>query len=266
MVALSSRTAHAGSSPHDWASPEYVRFWAARTDRYEDERRHRFELMADLIPFPADAPLAILDLGTGYGALTAVLLERFPAARATCVDGSAAMLALLEVRRQSLSGRITTVQADYSRPDWADALAGARFDAVVTSQGLHGQRTRRRALYREIFDLVQPGGCFLNVDLVPAGSLATRERFRAIQIRRRLRRYERAGAPRPTEEEVAAEVDGLAPGQAPAARPRDSWASGDWTEDLRWLRDAGFENVECFWKDLGIALLGGYRPRPAAEE
>jgi len=30
-------------------------------------------------------------------------------------------------------------------------------------------------------------------------------------------------------------------------------------EQLKWLRDAGFENVQCFWDGGRRALVGGFR-------
>ena len=29
-------------------------------------------------------------------------------------------------------------------------------------------------------------------------------------------------------------------------------------DHLQFLRDAGFSQVDCFWKRLGLALVGGY--------
>lgn len=251
------------TSPHEWASPEYIRFWADRTDREEDVRRYRFDLMADLVPDPKGAPISILDIGAGYGALSAVLLERFPAARATCLDGSPAMLALLEERQGPFKGRITRVLADYSQSEWTNALPKAQFDVVVSSQALHGQRERRRTLYAEIYRVVKPEGCFLSADLVPATSESLGLRFRDVEIRRKIRRQEQATRRRPTYDEVAAEIDRLSPGARPADHTR--WRNaGDWIDDLRWLREAGFVDVDCFWKDLRIALIGGYK-REAGE-
>ena len=73
---------------HDWSSKEYVRDWATRQDRYEEERKPQFQMIADAIPFTRDAAIRILDVGAGYGALAQFLLERFPNATAVCQDGS----------------------------------------------------------------------------------------------------------------------------------------------------------------------------------
>ncbi len=246
------------TSPHDWASPEYVQYWAERSDREAGERRYRFNLMADLVPHPEDAPIAILDMGAGYGAVTGVMLEHFPAARATCLDGSEAMLELLGSRQARFKDRITTVFADYSQPDWAERLSGATFDAVVSSQGMHSQRERRRNLYREVFAVLKPGGCFLNVDLVAPSTQHLGDRFRYVEIRRRITRRAQATGRRPSFEEVAAEVDGRRPDGTPALASRQR-GGGDWTDDMLWLREAGFVDVDCFWKELRVCLIGGYR-------
>jgi len=79
---------------HDWSSKEYVRDWATSQDRYEDERRPQFQMIADAIPFSRDAAIQILDMGAGYGALTQFLLEQFPSATALCQDGSDEMAKL----------------------------------------------------------------------------------------------------------------------------------------------------------------------------
>src|SRR5207249_9756290 len=90
---------------HDWSSKEYVRNWATRQDRYEDERRPQFQMIADAIPFTRDAAIQILDMGAGYGALTQFLLEQFPNATALCQDGSEEMAELGRRRMAKWKGR-----------------------------------------------------------------------------------------------------------------------------------------------------------------
>ena len=54
----------------------------------------RNEMMAALVaaaPFAPDEPIKILELGSGEGLLAAALLERFPGASLTALDGSESM-------------------------------------------------------------------------------------------------------------------------------------------------------------------------------
>jgi len=76
-----------------------------------------------------DAPLSILDLGTGSGAIVCALLSELPAARAVAVDLScqACAAAAENLARCGLSDR-----ASVMRGRWAEALS-ARFDIIVSN-------------------------------------------------------------------------------------------------------------------------------------
>jgi len=152
---------------HDWSSKEYVRDWATSQDRYEDERRPQFQTIADAIPFSRDAAIQILDMGAGYGALTQFLLEQFPSATALCQDGSDEMAKLGRRRMAKWKDRFDYVIADFSKLGWSGAIHGS-FDAVVSTIAIHNVRIPAiiEAIYKEVFQLVNPGGCFLNLDLV----------------------------------------------------------------------------------------------------
>ena len=152
---------------HDWSSKEYMRDWATRQDRYEDERRPQFQMIADAIPFTRNAAIQILDMGAGYGALTQFLLEQFPNATALCQDGSEEMAKLGRQRMAKWKGRVDYVIADFSKPGWSRAIHGS-FDAIVSTIAIHNVRVPGiiEAIYRELFQLLKPGGCFLNLDLV----------------------------------------------------------------------------------------------------
>jgi SAM-dependent methyltransferase len=152
---------------HDWSSEEYVHDWAMRQDRYEDERRPQFQTIADAIPFARDAAIEILDVGGGYGALTQFLLEQFPNTTALCQEGSEEMAKLGRRRMAKWKGRFDYVIADFSKPGWSRAIHG-NFDAAVSTIAIHNVRVPGiiEAIYKEVFQLVKPGGCFLNLDLV----------------------------------------------------------------------------------------------------
>jgi release factor glutamine methyltransferase len=76
-----------------------------------------------------DAPLSILDLGAGSGAIACALLSELPAARAVAVDLSqdACAATTANLARCGLSDRAAVV-----RGRWAEALQ-ARFDLIVSN-------------------------------------------------------------------------------------------------------------------------------------
>jgi tRNA (cmo5U34)-methyltransferase len=151
---------------HDWSSKKYVADWAARQDCYEDERRPQFQMIADAIPFARDVAIRILDVGAGYGALTQFLLDQFPNATALCQDGSEEMVNLGRRRMAKWKGRVDYVIADFSKRGWSRAIDGS-FDAAVSTIAIHNVRVPDiiEGIYKEVFQLLKPGGCFLNLDL-----------------------------------------------------------------------------------------------------
>lgn len=152
-------------SHHDWNSPDYVSQWAEHQDEGEVDRQEPFRLMAKTIPYDQEAPIKILDLGAGYGALTQFLLNYFSKATAVCQDGSEEMAKLGCNRMDYLEGRFSYVLCDFSERGWSRMLKGP-FEAVVSSIALHNVRAPKivRSIYRELFPLVKSRGCFLNYD------------------------------------------------------------------------------------------------------
>ena len=150
---------------HDWDSRSYVSRWAERQDEREVDREEPFRLMAKILPYDREAPINILDVGAGYGALAQFLLKYFSNATALCQDGSEEMAKLGRKRMKHLKGRFKYVLCDFSKQGWSRKVKGP-FEAVVSSIAIHNVRSPDiiRAIYGEIFSLVKSGGCFLNFD------------------------------------------------------------------------------------------------------
>jgi len=151
--------------PHNWTSSEYVSKWAKGQDPKEIKRQEAFSLLADTIPYEKSAPIKILDMGAGYGALTKFLLERFPNATAICQDGSEEMAKLGRERMKHLTGRFEYVLCDFGKHGWSKLVPGP-FEAIVSSIAIHnvGSPNNIRGIYEDTYTLVKPGGCFLNFD------------------------------------------------------------------------------------------------------
>jgi tRNA (cmo5U34)-methyltransferase len=214
---------------HHWHSPSYVADWINDDVTRDEERRPLLRRVAALIPPAAGGSLRVLDVGGGYGALSAEVLHQRPEARVVLQDYSEAMLAQARKRLARLGGRVSYALVDMTEPGWTSNLGGP-FDAVVSALAIHNLDDVEaiQRVYRDIFNLLRPGGCLFNSDLLfPAG-----------------------------------------PGLADLYR-RDPTRDPRWDvyvhpagleAQLGWLRDAGFSEVDCVWKDLGQGLLWGLRP------
>ncbi|WP_369217284.1 class I SAM-dependent methyltransferase [Streptomyces flavofungini] len=114
------------------------------------------------LPLPT-GPRHIVDLGSGTGAGTFALLDRFPDAYVTAVDASAAHLKRLRDKACALGveDRVRTVQADLDAPSWPDLGSP---DLVWASASMHHMAQPEQAL-RAVHDALAPGGLFAVVEL-----------------------------------------------------------------------------------------------------
>ena len=110
---------------HDWASRDYVLEWAERQDATKPHREPAFGVIAVTIPFKKDARIKILDIGSGYGALTHYLLSQFGNGQAVCHDGSAEMLELGRQLLAKFKGRVKFIQSDLSKPGCSKKFCSA---------------------------------------------------------------------------------------------------------------------------------------------
>jgi tRNA (cmo5U34)-methyltransferase len=244
---------------HDWHSPEYVREWMAGKEAESAERRAEFEMLANCIPYPREAPIRILDVGAGWGPLTSLLLELFPAAEATLLDYSRAMLDEARGYLTRYQDRTRFVVGDLYRPGaFAAAVeaAGGPFDAVVACCCFHNIEPDAHIprLYRELRGAVASGGCFLNLDNVGTDGPILADVYHRIRVERRRQRRLAATGTLPSYAEVDAELRARGGGNhEPSARSVG--------QQLAWLSEVGFDVVECFWREGNDALLGGYVAR-----
>ena len=181
--------------------------------------------------------------------MTQLMFGVYPGAEAVLVDFSEPMLERAQVRLGGSGKRWSAVRADLADGAWTRALPPGGFAAAVSSYAIHHLvPERKRGLFAELFGLLEPGGLFVNMDVVTIegplqGVFDEEMASRAIHAE-----HERRGAR--TDEEVAAQFVG----DEDEDRP-------DSAEDqLQWLREAGFADVELHFKWAEGAVYGGVRP------
>lgn len=207
-------------SQNEYATAQHALKYLARADKIA----HRTKGEAALLEFLPAQPRRILDLGTGDGRLLALARIGRAGADAVALDFSPTMLDAARQRfRDHDKVRLVAHDLEAPLPDLG------RFDAVISSFAIHHvPHERKRALYAEIHALLEPGGVFCNLEHVASPTPALHAGFlRALGL-------------------TEADED-----------PSNKLAPVEL--QLGWLREIGFQEVDCHWKWRELALLSGTR-------
>jgi len=201
-----------------WTSSDHVRHYLEHADQIS----HRTEGEAALLEFIPPGTRRILDLGTGDGRVLALVRQQHPETEAVAVDFSPAMLEAVK-KRFAGDSRVTVIEHNMDSP----LPVLGKFDAVLSSFAIHHlAHERKRALYAEIFGMLNTGAVFCNLEHVASPTPRLHEEF-----------LRRIGFTVETED--------------PSNKLLDV------ETQLRWLREIGFTDVDCHWKWRELALLTG---------
>lgn len=231
-----------------WKSDRGVSFWVATA---EDRERHRGEqrrLMAQLLPFGDDDRFTFVDLGAGTGAAARAVLDRYPAATTILAEYSPQMIEEGDRALEGYRGRYRYVEFDLATGPWPDDIPG-QVDAVITSMCVHHlPDPRKQELFGEVLARLAPGGWFLNFDPVatedPVVQAAWQRAGDRLDPAAAVKRHHRT----PEEQQ---RYDNHVRHMSPLPH------------QLEFLRAAGFEAIDVYWKQLDHVIYGGRRPATA---
>ena len=207
----------------EWQTIEHALAYLARADKLP-HRTEGEKVLLEQIPSKAKR---VLDLGTGDGRLLALVKLHNPSVEGVALDFSDPMIEQAK-KRFANDKYVTIVKHDFSHPLLEGQLGC--FDAVVSSLAIHHlTHTRKKQLYQEIFNLLNPKGIFCNLEHVSSATENLHIKFLA--------------------------ATGLTPKtEDPSNKLLDV------ETQLQWLRKIGFVDVDCAWKWLELALLMGFKP------
>ncbi len=194
-----------------------------------------------------------LDLGCGDGVLGRAVFSHYHSATGIFADFSEPMLkaALEALENSSYDNKV--VKIDYGDPGWIDeVLQWAPFDLVVSGFSIHHQSDeRKRAVFEEVYNLLAPGGLFLNLEHVASPTRWIEEAFEDLFIDSLLKFNRESGETKSREELKTTwlnrrdkEINILAPVE----------------RQVEWLREIGYSDTDCYFKIFELALFGGRKP------
>jgi tRNA (cmo5U34)-methyltransferase len=187
-----------------------------------------------LIARPA-GPRRILDLGAGTGLLARHVLATYPDAELTLLDGAPAML---DQARAALGDRHSFVVGDLGDP-----LPGDGYCAAVSALAIHHlDDAGKRALFARVHDAVAPGGLFVNAEQVAGPTPLFDDLYASWH-------------------ESSSRALGASDADWAGAKERMAHdQTADVESHLRWLREAGFADADCLFKDYRFAVMVARRP------
>ncbi len=195
-----------------------------------------YTTVLEVIPFNLDDRFRVLDLGAGTGLLSQLLAQRFPRARIQLMDISAAMLAKAKERLAKAPAEVQFVTGDYT------AGLGGEFEVVVSSLSIHHLADELKArLFYDILAVLTRGGLFINADQVLGATPEIDRRYRETWLHK-------------------VRASGIAPTELTAAMERmkeDRMAT--LANQLAWLRQAGFGEVNCWYQNFSFAVFSGIK-------
>jgi tRNA (cmo5U34)-methyltransferase len=230
----------------EWNSKQVVDHHLRAADALIPGRRETLSIVAGLATASFSDEPRVLDIGCGYGDVTAELIEMSPLASVCMVDFSDEMLQQAKERFGSNS-RVNIIKHDLNS-GIPGRLKSGKFDAVVSCHALHHVEYKNKVgLYAEIRQILDKDGLFINGDRFTGESPVIREwefdnwiTWMTGQIKNKLgidRTFEQVKARQMYFDERLGD------------KPGTLW------ETERDLRQAGFQYVDCVWKNHNMSIV-----------
>ena len=199
-----------------------------------------YEQMLDALvaalPFPGDREIRVVDLGCGTGTIAKRIRDAYPRSTVTCVDIAENMLRVAQAKLGAGAGM------RYQRANFEQYEFDSDYDAAVSSLALHHlvKDEDKIKFYKKIHACLRPGGVFFNADVV----LGSGAHLRDVYLEK-WRKY------------IHREVSNEEIDRKWIPTHRDEDHPAGLTDQLHWLQDIGFTDVDVLWKYYNFAVYGG---------
>lgn len=212
-------------------SVEYYDNWMKRALPSYDEI---FRTALELIPFNSENVIEVLDLGAGTGLFSEHVFKKYPHAKSTLCDLAPKML---DVARERF--RKYPEQFEYLVKDYRELNSENRYDLVISSLSIHHlEDEEKRRLFKQVYRALKDSGVFINVDQIKGPTPEMQELY----WENWLKKIREKGA---AEDQIQASIQ----------RRREYDKDATLTDQLAWLSETGFVNVDCVYKNYFIGVF-----------
>lgn len=244
------------TSPNQWSESDSNLFLDL-AEIFVPARAEQTSALLQLIPAQTNEEFTVVELAAGEGKLAEAILERFPRCHYLALDGSEAMRARAQQRLARFGERLEIRPFELAEQTWRAQLP-AQVRCVLSSLCVHHLNgSGKRRLFHDMLKHLEPGGALLLADIILPASQQIANFF-AQQYDEIVREQSTA---------ICGDLSGYEEFQKqkwnyfrydfgkPDLYDQPSLLS----DQLRWLQEVNFGQIDCYWMRAGHAIYGGYK-------
>ncbi|OGL50398.1 MAG: hypothetical protein A2161_06325 [Candidatus Schekmanbacteria bacterium RBG_13_48_7] len=205
----------------------------------------------------------VLDLATGSGSLSKMIITAIPDCNVIGVDFEPIMLEMAAKNLLLYKHRFLTKQRNLLIPKWADGLPDD-FDTIVSALALHHlPDLRRKIIYKDLFFLMKSPGVFLCIDEVKSNiqqfdnAISQNLEQARVQLVRQTNAKDWISFWNWVGDQLG--IDDYALRILEKTYPKGTDTKGTLSDQLRYLDEAGFTEIECFYRNHAMVVYGGIK-------
>jgi tRNA (cmo5U34)-methyltransferase len=202
------------------------------------------QLVVDLVNFPKESRLDILDLGSGTGQTALKILKKFPNAKIDGIDISNNMIEQSKIRLKNYLDRIK-----FKEEDIIDSKFIKKYDAVVSVLCIHHLNSKQKQeFFKKIFETLDKEGIFIIGDIIKFDTEK--------ETKEKEKEWKNYLVSKLGEEKAEFWFDNYKEEDLP-----DSI-----NNQLKWLRNVGFKETKCLWRHMNYAVFYGKKQTGGARK
>lgn len=189
----------------------------------------------EIIKFKPNKPIKVLDLGAGTGLLSQFVFNVYPKAQITLIDLAEGMLEQAKKRLVNWENQIEIIVGNYLHYPFQE-----QFDLVISGLSIHHlDGNEKQQLFANIYQWLKQEGQFINADQV----LGATAKIESIYRKTWDEQVRNLGI---SEDELAKAYERM---------KEDKMSTLE--EQLTWLKEAKFSEVNCWFKDYSFVVYSG---------
>jgi ubiquinone/menaquinone biosynthesis C-methylase UbiE len=166
---------------HAWKNKAIIDNFLTNTRKAIPFGGEQLDILLRLISKSQSEVKNFIDLGCGDGILSHTILTQYPYASGLLLDYSSSMIEAAKNRMSAFKNQ-KVLLSDLSNNNWK-SIVDEKADVVVSGFAIHHLKNGRKyELFEEIYDVLKPGGIFINMEHVKSESTFGNTLFDEIMV------------------------------------------------------------------------------------